>query len=61
MRKGSLQVTNARLPDSFYTIRWVPLNTLISSGSKAKSFNASSRVVIKAIVTLREMTGGIMS
>ena len=39
----------------------MPRNTFFSSGSKLKSFNANSRVVIRAMVTDLEITGGIIS
>jgi hypothetical protein len=59
--RGSRHVTSANEPLKFYTIRCVPLSNFFSSGSRQKSFKASSFVVIKAIVTDLVITGGIIS
>lgn len=58
---GSLQVTIAKLPERWEAIKCIPFNICFSLGSCAKSLNTNSLVVIKAIVTLLLITGGMIS
>ena len=59
--KGSLQVTNAKLPAKFCKIRLIPLLILFSSYSELKSLRPISLVVIIAMVTDLEIIGDIIS
>lgn len=59
--KGSLQVTRAKDPARFCTIRSAALRILVQLKSKAKSLSTSSLVVIREIVTERSTTGGRIS
>mmetsp|Transcript_8574 Transcript_8574/g.22976 ORF Transcript_8574/g.22976 Transcript_8574/m.22976 type:complete len:205 (-) Transcript_8574:3546-4160(-) len=60
-RRGSLQVTKARLPARLDTIRCAALRMRFSSGSTAKSLTTSSTAVKHAMVTERSTTGARIS
>jgi len=55
--RGSLHVTSARLPASFWAIKCPALRNFSSLGSVAKSLATSSRVDIPAMVTDLSTTG----
>lgn len=58
--RGSLHVTNARLPANLRAIRCAALRNFSSFGSDAKSLDTNSRVEIPAIVTDLSTTGTII-